>query len=103
MTFYGGTTSNLNWKGNGKLNTKTVFSQNEEINFTGKISGFTGKKYVTLIQKFPNGDNFTDTFDVQNGDVIGFNYVDCGVGKGSFTLKLKETGEILGYYEFTIE
>jgi len=103
MVFYGGTTASLGWSGNGVLNIKNVFSSEDEINFTGKITGFTGRKYITLIQSFPNGDYFIDTFDVQSGDVIGFGYVDCGVGNGSFTVKLTDTGEVLGYYEFTIQ
>ena len=101
--FTGGVCSYLVSYGNGTPpDNKTEFIDGEEICFTGRISGISGTHSVTFIATFPDGTTMTDRFDAMNNDVIGYGWVDCGVGVGNFKVIFDATGQTLGYYEFIV-
>lgn len=103
ITFTGGVCSHLVSFGNGTPpDNKTDFIDGEEVCFTGRFSGFSGEYDVTFIGAFPDGTTTTDKLKVMSNDVIGYGWVDCGIGTGNFKIILDSTGEVLAYYEFTI-
>ena len=102
-SFTGGVCSYLVSYGNGTPpDNKTEFIDGEEVCFTGRISGISGTHSVTFIATFPDGTSMTDRFDAMNNDVIGYGWVDCGVGVGNFKVIFDATGQTLGYYEFIV-
>ena len=84
-------------------NDKTIFHSYEFVTIAGKLTGVTGKNNITLRWVFPNG-HITDEkiYELKNGETTSLGMQDIGIGEGSVTVIFDKTGEILGYFPFTI-
>lgn len=104
IKFEGGICSEIDDWGDGMpTDNNTEFVDGDNICLAGRLIGIQSETAITLKWCLPDGTVEYNNFSRSNSEAFNLGKMYCGIGNGSVTITLDSTGEVLGYYEFTVQ